>query len=597
MTDQLTLDPERPWVLLDDARAGGGGELFLAPIETLVAHDHAAVVPLLDEVEARASDGAVVAGFLTYEAGEALAGDGIGMVAEGPLGWFGVFDRVRPVSCVPALLPDGRGGALIDTALDGFSAFYGVAYQVVAEAIAAGTVYQVNLSTTARLTIAGDPLALYARLRADTAAPFSGLIWTGTQLISSFSPELFVERAGHRLTARPMKGTASRADTPAADRAAARALAADPKQRAENRMIVDLIRNDLARVAEPGSVRVPEQFTVERYPNVWQMTSTVSAVARAGVGVAELLGALFPCGSITGAPKRAARELIAQVEDRARGVYCGAIGRFGPGADARLSVAIRTLALTPAPAGEPTTASLGLGSGVVADSTAEGEWAECRLKGRFVERARPGFDLFETMLARPDSGVEALGRPPGAARPLGRRARLRLRSPWGAATSFRWRCSASLVPPGCACCWPGPARWRSSCHPRPEVLPQPLTFVLRPMMLDARDLRRWHKTTDRAHYDDPRAAAQANEQADEVVFLDADGRVTEGAITSVFVERDGRLITPPARLGLIPGVLRHRLLADGRAIEGELWPGDLVRDVWLGNSLRGLMKARQRGGR
>lgn len=592
MTDLLRLDPECPWVLLDDARVGGTGELFLAPTETLVAHDRAAVPPLLREVDARATDGAIVAGFLTYEAGEALADDGIGAAAEGPLAWFGVFDQVQPVSCVPALLPDGRGGALIDTALDWCSDFYCAAFGVVAEAIAAGTVYQVNLSTTARLAIAGDPLALYARLRADTAAPFSALIWTGERLILSFSPELFVERAGNRLTARPMKGTAPRADTPADDRVAALDLSADPKQRAENRMIVDLIRNDLARVSEPGSVSVPEQFTVERYPNVWQMTSTVTAKARAGVGVAELLEALFPCGSITGAPKRAARQLIAAVEDCARGVYCGAIGRIGPGADVRLSVAIRTLSMTPAPAGEATTASLGLGSGVVADSTPEGEWAECRLKGRFVERARPGFDLFETMLARPDSGVEALddhlARLARSAAALGfafdrHAARNELQvALFGLARPTRVRLllarSGGLA---------------VQLSPAPEPLPQPLTFVLRPMTLDARDLRRWHKTTDRAHYDDPRAASPT----DEVVFLDAEGRVTEGAITSVFVERDGRLVTPPARLGLIPGVLRHRLLADGRAIEGELWPGDLVGDVWLGNSLRGLMKARQRDGR
>ena len=587
---RLKLEPDAPWVLLDDARPGGAGQLFRAPAEVLEAADGAALPGVLRAVDGRAAGGAVVAGMLAYEAGAALAGDGIGVALDAPLAWFGVFDRAEAVLDVAALLPDGRGGAVVGVALEWGEDRYRAAFDRVTDAIRAGTVYQANLSVPARVNIAGEPLAVYARLRVETAAPHSAIVWTGERLVLSFSPELFVERVGDRLTARPMKGTAARAADPAADRAAAVALAADPKQRAENRMIVDLIRNDLAQVAEAGSVAVPEQFAAERYPNVWQMTSTVTARARPGADLPALLTALFPCGSITGAPKREARGLIVEVEGRARGVYCGAIGRVGPGRDVALSVAIRTLSLTAAPAGEVSRATMELGSGVVADSTARGEWAECRLKGRFVDRARPAFDLIETMLARPDTGVERLD---GHLARLGRSA---------AALGFAFdrhaaRNELQVALFGLA----APTRVRlllaRSGALAVELAPAPerqdeLTFAFVPMTLPATDLRRWHKTTDRAHYDDPRRASGA----EEVVFLDAEARVTEGSFTSVFVERDGQLVTPPAALGLIPGVLRERLLADGRAVEGELWPADLVGTVWLGNSVRGLMKARQRSG-
>lgn len=582
----LTLDPARPFVLLDDARDGGAGQLFRDPVEVLVAADLAAVRPLLAAIEARAQGGSIVAGALSYEAGEALsAAVPDAPVGEGPLGWFGVFECCEKVADVAALLPDPRGGAVVGMASDWTFENYCSAFNKVSEAIEAGTVYQVNLTACHHVSLAGDPLAVYARLREATRAPHSAIVWTGERLILSFSPELFVERSGDRLTTRPMKGTAQRGATPAADRAAAHALAADPKQQAENRMIVDLIRNDLSRVCQPGSVTVPEQFAVERYPNVWQMTSTVTGRASAEATLSQLVVALFPCGSITGAPKRAARQLIGEIEGIPRGVYCGTIGRIGPGADVHLSVAIRTLEMTPARTGEVTDAIMGLGSGVVADSTAPSEWAECRLKGCFVTAARPVFDLVETMMVRPDTGIERLDA--HLAR-LGRSAavlgfafdRHAVRNELQVATfnqTHPARVRLLLARSGALAV---------ELSPPPAPPTGPLSFVLRQMTLCPPDVRRWHKTTDRAHYDLPRAESGV----DEVVFLDGSGLVTEGSFTSVFVERGGRLVTPPVRLGLIPGVLRACLLADGRGVEGELRADDLVDGVWLGNSVRGLMK-------
>ena len=588
----LTLDPARPFVLLDDARDGGSGQLFRDPSAVLTALKGAAVRPLLAKVQSHAGEGSVLAGMLSYEAGEALAGDTVGRCSVGAtFGWFGVFKGPNTVADVAAILPDPCSGAVVDQVEGWTFARYAHAFETVAAAITAGSLYQVNLSVPGEVSVRGDPLGVYARLRGATGAPHCAIVWTGERLILSFSPELFVEREGDRLRARPMKGTAPRGRTPAADRSAAVSLASDPKQRAENRMIVDLVRNDLARIANPGSVTVARQFTVERYANVWQMTSTVSANARPDLGVTELMEALFPCGSVTGAPKRAAREMIIEVESGPRDTFCGTIGRLGPGTDARLSVAIRTMSMTPAVPGDVTRATLRLGSGVVADSTAAGEWAECRLKGRFVAAARPAFDLIETMIVHPDTGIERLE---------GHLARM-TRS--AAALGFDFdrhaaRNELQVATFGLA----EPARLRLllarsgalaiELSPAPRPAPEEMTFDLVPISLSERDVRRWHKTTDRAHYDGPRGRSRA----DEVVFVDEHGLVTEGSFTSVFLKQGDVLLTPSSRQALIPGVLRDSLLADGRAVEAELRSGDLVGEVWLGNSARGLMKARQRTG-
>ncbi len=239
--------------------------------------------------------------------------------------------------------------------------------------IAAGEIYQANLTFAAEVAVRGHPVHLYRRLRAAAAAPFGALIHTGTAWVLSLSPELFFSLDAGRLTARPMKGTAARGGTRAADDAAAAALAADPKNRAENLMIVDLLRNDLARVAEPGSVAVPALFAVERYPTLLQMTSTITATTTASP--VDVLRAIFPCGSITGAPKIRAMAAIAAVEAAPRGLYTGAIG-FVAGGDASFNVAIRTLVID-----RRGRARIGLGAGIVADSDAAAEWRECLSQG------------------------------------------------------------------------------------------------------------------------------------------------------------------------------------------------------------------------
>ena len=580
----LSIKPGEPWVLLDDARAGGLGTLFTRPVDQLTAEWGEDVPDLLAALDRVAADGRIAAGWLAYEAGRPADG---AERAAGPLGWFGVFDAGEAVSDVPARLPPAAGAAVVSLTPEVGRGDYDSMFDTVAEAIRAGTVYQANLTFGSAVAIAGGPLALYHRLRTRAAAAFCAIVWTGDRLILSFSPELFVERDGDRLTARPMKGTAARSGDPVVDRARAAALAADPKQMAENRMIVDLIRNDLSRVSAAGSVRVEDAFAVERYPTVHQMTATVRATASSGVGASDVLRALFPCGSITGAPKIAAQTLLGEIEAGPRGVYCGAIGRVGPGDRMALSVAIRTLELSPfAPDAGLHSARLGLGSGVVADSAAAAEWAECRLKGRFVEDAGPAFDLLETMRYDADTGLARLDRHLARLRDSAAALgfafdRHAVRNELQAATFGRpmaARVRLLLSRSGAVAIELGPLplppadQWRAA---------------LAPMSVPATDLRRAHKTTDRAFYDRPRRASGA----DEVVFV-AGGRITEGSITSVFVERGGRLLTPPLSTGLIPGVLRAELLADGRAVEHELSPGDLAKGFWLGNSVRGLTRAR-----
>ncbi len=584
----LALVAGEPWALLDDARPGGRGELFRRPREVLLARAGGDVPRLLDTLDDRALAGRVAVGWLSYEAGHALEPKlAVTAAPGGPLGWFGVFDGAEPVPDVAARLPHPSGGAAVAMEPGWSRADYDPAFARVAEAIRAGTVYQANLTFPCHVALAGDPLAVYARLRTAAAAPFCAVIWTGERLVLSFSPELFLDRTGGAFTARPMKGTAPRAhDDPARDRALAAALAADGKSRAENRMIVDLIRNDLARVAEVGSIAVTDAFAVERYPTVHQMTTTVTGRATQEAGFADVLRALFPCGSITGAPKLAARQLLGAIERHPRGVYCGAVGRIGRARAARLSVAIRTMefAGTGAPGGR-SDAVLGLGSGVVAESTAADEYAECLLKGAFVRAAEPAFDLIETLRYDPEAGCERLerhlARLAASAGALGFAFdRHHIRNELQAATFGR----------------ASPARVRLLLSRRgsvaieltpPPVAPdRPWRVALAEIGTGPADLRRWHKTSDRAFYDDPRRTSGA----DEVVFVD-DGRITEGSFTSVFVERDGRLLTPPRRLGLLPGVLRAELIDSGRAAEAELTPADLSAGLWLGNSLRGLVRA------
>ncbi|AMK24899.1 MULTISPECIES: aminodeoxychorismate synthase component I [unclassified Sphingobium] len=386
--------PTETFVLFDDARTRGAApaRLYRDPVSVIAAHRLTEVQPALDRLAEAAEAGLHAAGFIAYEAGLALE-NRLHPLAERhredrpktPLLWFGLFEGVRLIEpgAMPGLLPDptaarvNRLQPLIDEAA------YHAAFAQVQDFIRAGDIYQVNLTFPCAAHFTGDLMALYAALRPRQQAGYGGVLRTGDHAILSFSPELFFTNVRGQLTARPMKGTAPRDPDLARDADLIHWLEQDAKQRAENLMIVDLLRNDLSRVSRAGTVTVPDLFKVETYPTVHQMVSTVRARLLPGLSPVDVLRVLFPCGSITGAPKVRAMEIIDAVEAFPRGVYTGSMGWIDPSGDAAFNVAIRTICVEEG----SREGRLGLGSGIVADSDVASEWAECLAKGRFLTPA------------------------------------------------------------------------------------------------------------------------------------------------------------------------------------------------------------------
>ena len=600
------MDGKSPFVLLDDARSEGASDaqLFTQPAEIFVARRPEEVAPVLDAADAaRQASGQHLAGYIAYEAGLALedrlcplshrrAG------AAGPLVWLGLFGPAETIAA--DAMPDwlaghcenagGAGGAASIGPLDPQLSLgdYHQAFARLQDRIAAGDIYQANLTFPLAGPARGDPLALYAAIRPEAAAGYGGVMFDGSDWLLSFSPELFVSVRDGRARVKPMKGTRARSADPERDDALRAELADSVKDRAENLMIVDLMRNDLSRVARPGSVSVTRPFAIESYPTVHQMVTTVEADLAEGAGPADVLRALFPCGSITGAPKIRAMELIAETESAARGPYCGALGRIDPAGDMAFNVAIRTVRLTPGENGRHK-AVLGVGSAIVADSDPMEEWRECIVKGAFLRCAAGGHDLIETMRFSAADGVPLLElhleRMKASALELGfafdrhevrnriqalcfeleEDARLRLVLARSGATTL----TAEALP--------GTAEEPLSCLPLPHpVLPG--------------DWRLRHKTSDRTFYEEALVTAQEAGGAEAILVRD-DGTVTEGCWTSIFLEREGTLLTPPLDAGLLPGVLRRSLLDAGKASEAELSLDDLRGGFLLGNAVRGLMRA------
>jgi para-aminobenzoate synthetase/4-amino-4-deoxychorismate lyase len=589
-----------PFILLDDARAEGASpaRLYRDPREIVVARRPEEVVPALARIEDLRRQGYDMAGYLAYEAGLALEpklADRASAGANGPLVWFGAFAGYETVDVPQWLAGNAEGRASIGP-LDPAVSLGGYlrAFERLREAILAGDIYQANLTIPLTGPWRGDPLALYAALRPAAQAGYGGLVHDGGHWLLSFSPELFFALKDGAVTVRPMKGTRRRGRDAAEDVELAQELAHSPKDRAENLMIVDLMRNDLSRVARAGSVRVEAPFAIESYPTVHQMVSTVRAELEPERSALDLIGALFPCGSITGAPKIRAMELIAEVEHDPRGAYCGAIGRIDASGDSAFNVAIRTLRLTPGE-NRQGTAVLGVGSAIVADSDAMSEWRECLVKGGFVRQslgteAAAAFDLIETMTFDPEQGIELLElhleRIKASAGELGfsfdrhavRNAIQALCFEADGAATLRLMIGRS-------------GAYSLELSPPAAALPDPAICAVLSLPVDAGDWRLRHKTSDRHFYRAGLEAAQAA-GAHEALFLREDGLVTEGTFTNLFVERDGKLLTPPLALGLLPGVLRRSLIDAGRAVEAELTLDDLAGDFLIGNARRGLMPAK-----
>ncbi|HEF4778685.1 TPA: aminodeoxychorismate synthase component I [Burkholderia multivorans] len=489
---------------------------------------------------------------------------------------------------------------------------FGAAIAAVHDALRAGDSYQINYTYRMNFEVFGTPLALYRRLRARQPVRYGALIALpdGAWVVSC-SPELFVEKHGELLRARPMKGTAPRSADPQQDAASAAFLGNDPKNRAENVMIVDLLRNDVSRIARTGTVRVPALFSVEPYASVWQMTSTVEAGWRDGTTFADMLRALFPCGSITGAPKHKTMQLIDAIETTPRGLYTGTIGWLDAPRDAAaacgdfcLSVAIRTLTLDAPPASAPAgddrrRGTMGVGAGIVLDSVAADEYAECELKARFLTDADPGFQLFETTCATRADGIRHVDR---------HLARLQRSAD---AFGFRFEADAlrRAIDARCAALdGDGPYRMKLSLAKDGTL--DIVAAALKP--LPAGPVRVWlaadhgfaptrandalllHKTTRRADYDRAWQAAEALGGFD-MLFVNERGELTEGGRSNLFVKLDGQWVTPPLASGVLPGVMRAVLLDDPAfgAVERIVTRDDLSRAqaLLLTNALRGALDA------
>lgn len=484
------------------------------------------------------------------------------------------------------------------------------------EAILAGETYQVNFTYRLDFRVLGSPISLYRRLRASQPVAFgaflslpSGVSAEEPTQVLSCSPELFLRHQGGLFQARPMKGTAPRAMAGEDEEALARELSLNPKTRAENLMIVDLLRNDLGRVARTGSVRVPALFSVETHPTLLQMTSTIEAELPGTVSFPEVLRATFPCGSITGAPKHRTLHWIKALETRPRGLYTGALGWVEPPTGERagtacgnfcLSVAIRTLTLgTTAPGQSPrasVSGCLGIGAGIVSDSRAAAEYDECQLKARFLTDLEPGFSLFETLYATREAGIRHLER---------HLARLGLSAN---CLGFRLgfadlrQALAALVATLVAGI---PYRLKLILHKNgsydldtarlEELPPGPLGLLVAPAPFDAADPLLAHKTTRRAAYD--RAIAEAVRLgAFDTLFYNQTGLVTEGGRSNIFLKLDGAWVTPPLSAGVLPGVMRGVLLDDPAwaAREAPVTLADLDRAeaIRVCNALRGVREAR-----
>lgn len=449
--------------------------------------------------------------------------------------------------------------------------------------IADGDCYQVNLTFPVDFTVFGDPLALYAQLRARQPVRYGAFVRTAHETILSFSPELFFARDAHRVVTRPMKGTAPRGATPEEDEANRAALCVSPKERAENVMIVDLLRNDLGRLAVPGAVKVDALCEAEAYPTLWQMVSTVSAELP-DASLRDIFFALFPCGSITGAPKIRAMQCIAELENEPRGLYTGALGWVAPGGNCRFNVAIRTMEIDAERRGR-----LGVGSGIVIDADPDREYAECLLKARFLTGFDPGFELIETI--RLEDGAYPL-------------VTMHLERLQASACSFGFVCDRSAISQALA----GVAaasgigvlrvrltlahdgRFNITSTAMPRTVGQ-CQIVFANEILNGDDYLLRHKTTARSCYDRALASLAGTPAVFDAIFCNARGEVCEGARSNVYVERNGVLLTPPLASGLLPGVMRRQLLESGRAAEHVLYREDLrgASAIYLSNALRGVI--------
>lgn len=589
-------------ILLETSRPDLENEnsyLFVNPIRVLTVETLDEIPGLFLQIEKYLREGHYVAGFMSYECGyhfEPAISKNLPKVSGLPLAWFGVYQRpfvfshvsgqfepelpaqcrglTRPVG--PATFPIYNGRLAMNYA------DYRERIEAIKNYIAAGDSYQINFTSKVLFDFPVPPAGLFAALRDRQKVSYAAFIHIENWNILSLSPELFFRIKDGRILTRPMKGTAPRGRDLTEDARLQARLQKDPKNCSENVMIVDLLRNDLGKIAETGSITVNELFAVEKYETLFQMTSTISGTLRPGTTFYEIFRALFPSGSVTGAPKFRTMQLIQELETDSRGVYTGAIGYFSPNHDAVFNVAIRTAVL------DGNSGEMGVGGGIVFDSAAPQEYEECQLKAHFLTRPRPSFQLLESLLWDGDY----------------HRLHQHLERLKSSVEYFSFACNEDEV---LSALEQNQRQLRAGSAYKVRLLlhhdgtisveniplvPQSArgTVILSPSRVSSQDRFLYHKTTHRDLYE--RLHAEARQQGHEdVLFLNQRGELTESAHNNVFVEICNRLFTPPVDCGLLPGVFRRHILEnEPRAAERTLTSNDLraADAIHLCNSVRGL---------
>lgn len=572
----------------DDLREGGrGGWELRDPQQAWGAWELAEVPQAIARAQSAAAAGRWVAGFISYEAAPAFdAALPVRDPVPGlPLTWWAAFRSARP-----APLPEGGPYRMSDWEPELDFAAYRSRIEAILERILAGDTYQTNFTMRLRGRVEGDLRSFYRHLAEGQRGGHNALLFTGRWAVVSASPEMFFRWDGRRVETRPMKGTMPRGRWEGEDRHRRERLLASGKDRAENVMVVDLVRNDLGRAARFGTVAVEELFGVQRLETVWQMTSTVAAETRPCTELGELLAAMFPCGSVTGAPKPATMDLIRSLETSPRGVYCGAVGLLAPPDAGRpraeFSVAIRTAVVDLA----DRSAEYGAGGGIVHESTAAGEYAEALAKARVLTVRRPPVTLLETMRWDPGGGIwlreRHLNRMRSSARYFGFQLpeaevaarlreveeagsevplRVRLLAAEGGGTSLEWSPVAAV-----------PAVAGLAVDDRP---------------VDRSDRFRYHKTTQRDGYEE---AAHRHPRADDVILINERREAVETATANLAVRLDDEWLTPPLDAGCLPGTYREELIDQGALREHPLLADDLADadELAVINSLHGWRPAK-----
>jgi para-aminobenzoate synthetase / 4-amino-4-deoxychorismate lyase len=604
-------------VLLETSKSSAQpslSRLFIAPLRVIEARESGDLPDLFAQIEAATRSGHFAAGFFAYECGQVFEpkvarepGD-----ADRLLAWIGIYERSYCFDHAAGAFIDGDPPGLanatipqplVTSARSGLNAGpigvtptlteneYADRIHDIHEWIRAGDVYQINFTFPLEMSIGEHAAGLYARLRGRQPVEYGAFLhcYAGRHILC-FSPELFfhVEQRGasRYILAKPMKGTARRGRTAAEDAQVAEWLRNDGKNRSENVMIVDLIRNDLGRLCEFGSVHVQSLFEVERFPTLWQMTSTVTGELRSGVGFHEIFRALFPCGSITGAPKIRAMQLLAQIEKEPRGVYTGSIGYFSRERTV-FNVAIRVLELN----GEK--AKMGVGGGIVIDSDAAEEFRECELKAEFLTGSEEPFSLVETLLWQDKYPLLAM-----------HLSRLEDSADYFGFIFDRAKVEAELLTVADTFPRNEPHKVRllissdGSLDIEQEAIHEaadaelPAHACIAPQRTDPSDRFLFHKTTHRPLY---LSAVKTAKEAGfvDALFLNMRGEVTEGAISNIFIEKDGRWFTPPVECGLLPGVYRRYMLETRSDMEEKILYLDDLKTadaVYLTNAVRGLRR-------